>query len=94
MAQTNLSTKQKQTRTGLRLPWGGRWGREGLGLWDEQGGTNCYIEDGQTTRLYCYNTGSYGLYPVINHNGKEYLKKKESVLSESLRYIAETGMTL
>ena len=46
------------------------------------------------TRLYCYNTGSYGLYPVINHNGKEYLKKKESVLSESLRYIAETGMTL
>ena len=36
--------------------------------------TNCYIWDGQTTRTI-YSKGNYIQYPMINHNGKEYLKK-------------------
>ena len=42
-----------------------------------------------------YSTQNYFQYPVINHNGKEYLLKKKSIyITESLCCIAEINTTL
>ena len=42
-----------------------------------------------------YSTGNYIQYPVINHNGKEYLKKNVYMcITESLCCTAELNTTL
>ena len=53
-------------RTDLWLPREGGWGRDGLGVGDQQMQTSVYRMDKQQ--------GNYIQYPVINHNGKEYEK--------------------
>ena len=63
--QINLSMKQKQTVRHREQTYGGQgggvWGRDGLGLWDQQK---------QTT---IYRMGQQGpLYSTGNHNDKEY----------------------
>ena len=51
----------------------GEWGRDRLGVWDQQMQTIIYRMDKQKVLLY--STGNYIQYPVINHNGKEYEKE-------------------
>ena len=51
----------------------GVWGRDGLGVWDQQIQTIIYRMDTRQDRTY--STGNSIQYPVINHNGKEYEKE-------------------
>ena len=73
MAQINLSTKQKQTHRhgeqACSCHGGGRWGRDGLEVWDERTKTDM-------DKALVYSTGNYIQYPVINHHGKEPLFEK------------------
>ena len=73
MAQINLFTKQKQTQRHREQTCGchggGRWGRDGLEVWDERTKTDM-------DKALLYSTGKYIQYPVINHPGKEHLFKK------------------
>ena len=76
--QMNLSMKQIQThghreQTG-GCQGGGGWGRDGGGGWGEQRQTITYRMI--NNRVLLYSTGNYIQYPGINHNGKEYLKKR------------------
>ena len=68
----NLSMKQKQTHRHREQTCGCQrgegWGRDGLGVWDQQMQTIICRMDKQQ----CPN---YIQYPVINHNGKEYEKE-------------------
>lgn len=71
---TNPSTKQKQTHRdqtcGCRGV--GRWGRDrGWELAD----TNYDIQECTSNKALLFSTGNYNQYPVINHNGKEYLQR-------------------
>ena len=74
----NLSMKQKQNH-GHREQTGGCQG-EGAGgemEW-EFGVSRCkllYIE-WINNKVLLYSTGSYIQYPMINHNGKEYILKR------------------
>ena len=46
-------------------------------------------------KVLLYSTENYIQYPVINHNGKEFLKKKVYICTtESLCYTAEINSTL
>ena len=77
----NLSMKQKQTHRrreqACGCQGGGGWGRDRLGVWDQQMQTIIYRTDKQQGPILLYSTGNYIQYPVINHNGKEY--EKESI---------------
>ena len=65
----NLSMKQKQSCSFQ----GGRIGKDGLGVRDQQKQTIIYRMDKQP-KVLLYNAENYIQYPVINHNGKEYEK--------------------
>ena len=52
---------------------GGGGGRNGPRVWDEQMQTIIYRMDKQSP--YCIAQGTCDIYPVINHNGKEYEKE-------------------
>ena len=54
------------------------WGREGLGVWDEQIQAILYI-GWINNKVLRYNTGNYIQYLVINHNGKEHIGITESL---------------
>ena len=56
-------------RTDLRLPRG--WGRDGLGVWDQQMQTTIYKTDKQKGPTVQHR--EYIQYPEIKHNGKEYI---------------------
>ena len=48
-------------------------------------------------KVLLYSTRNYIPYPVINHNGKEYKKKRMYIyicITESLCYTAEVNTTL
>ena len=50
-----------------------------------------------TNKDLLYSTRNYIPYPVINHNGKEYKKKRMYIyicITESLCYTAEVNTTL
>ena len=47
-------------------------GREELGVWDYQMQTSIY-RGWINNQVLLYSTGNYIQYPVINHNGKEYM---------------------
>ena len=47
--------------------WGKRWRSR-----SRLANVNFYIQNGLTTRSYCI-TENYIQYPMINHNGKEYM---------------------
>ena len=74
----NLSTKQKQTRRHREQTCGCQGGgKVGEGWIGEFGISRCkllYIE-WINNNVLLYSTGNYILYPVINHNGKEYEKE-------------------
>ena len=76
---------------------GGRRGEEGwVGSWG-LADANYYTENGEwiNNKVLVCSTGNYIQYPGINHNGKEYLKKKVCMYKiESLCYTAETVTTL
>ena len=86
MAQMNLSTKQKQTHRHREQTCGCQGGGgQGRKDW-EFGISRCkllYI-GWINNKVLLYSTGNYIQYPVINHNGKEYLKKKYLCIPESL----------
>ena len=66
----SLSTKQKQThRLVVAMEWG--WGRDGVEVWVQNMQTIICRMDKQQV---LYSTRKYIRYPMINHNGKEYLK--------------------
>ena len=73
----NLSTKQKQTHRHREQTCGCQGGGgQGRKDW-EFGISRCkllYI-GWINNKVLLYSTGNYIQYPVINHNGKEYLKK-------------------
>ena len=74
MTQMNISTKQKQTDIENRCVVVKEEGRGGGMDW-EFGISRCkllytgYINN----KVLQYSTGNYIQYPVINHNGKEYI---------------------
>ena len=81
MAQINLSIKQKQTHRhreqtcgcqGSQVrKWGERWiGSLGVSRW------KLLHLEWTNNKVLLDSTGNYIQYPVITHNGKEYLKKK------------------
>ena len=76
MTQMNLSVKQKQTHR-HREQTGGCQGKGGGGGMEwEVGVSRCkllYIE-WINNKVLLYSTENYIQYPMINHNGKEYLK--------------------
>ena len=61
----------------------GTWGRDGLGVLDEQVQTSTYRADEQ--QVLTYSIGNCIQYPVINHNEKEYEEKNVRIrINESL----------
>ena len=71
MTQMNRSMKQKQTHRHRRQTCGCRAGEK---YW-EFGISRCkllYI-GWVNNKVLLYSTGKYIQYPVINHNGKEYI---------------------
>ena len=66
--------KQKHTHRQREQTCGCQWGvgREGLGI------SRCklFYIGWINNKVLLYSTGNYIQYPVINHNGKEYLKKE------------------
>ena len=48
------------------------WGRDKLGVWDQQIQTTLYRMENNCDLLY--STRNYIQYPIIHHNGKEYEK--------------------
>ena len=93
----NLSMKQKQTY-GHREQTCGCQGGE---VWGREGGEVAvsrwkllYIE-WTNNKVLLYSTENYIQYPMINHNGKEYLKKNVYLcIAESLCCTAEIYTTL
>ena len=49
-----------------------RWESKELGVWDQQMQT-VTITGWINNKVLPYSTGNYIQYPVINHNGKEYI---------------------
>ena len=86
----NLSTKQKQTHRHREQTCGCQGQRVvGGGMDWEFGVSRCkllYIEC-INNRILVYSTRNYIQYPVINHNGKEYLKRmyRASLVAQWLR---------
>ena len=76
----NLSRKEKQTHE-HREQTCSYWGKRGCGGNNRECGISkrilLYIE--WINKVLLYSTGNYIQYPVINHNGKEYEKKKLTV---------------
>ena len=71
LTQMNLSMKQKQSHRHRKQTCG----CQGGGMEWESGVSRCklvYIE-WMNNKFLLYSTGNYIQYPVINHNGKEYL---------------------
>ena len=69
----NLSTKEKQTHRLREQIYGYHGGGKVWGF----GISRCkllYI-GWVNNKVLLYNTGNYGQYPVVNHNGKEYEKE-------------------
>ena len=79
MAQMNLSAKQKQTHRRREQTCGC-----GGGTGWEFGISRCkLLHIGWiNNKVLLYSTGNYIQCPVINHNGKEYIKKKEEEKKE------------
>ena len=74
----NLSTKQKQTHRHRELTCGSQGGGGGGWMDWELGIGRCkllHIEWMDNKVLLC-STGSCIQYPMINHNGKEYINKR------------------
>ena len=83
MIQMSISIKQKQTDRYRKQTWdcqggwGWEWGKEELGVWDQQMQTLYIGWINNKVLLYrhqgspLYSTGNYSQYPVINHNRKE-----------------------
>ena len=74
----NLSMKQEQTHRHREQSGGCQGGRVKGGLVWEAGVSRCkllYIE-WINNKVLLYSTENYIQYPMINHNGKEYLKKE------------------
>ena len=72
-----LSMKQKQTHGHREQTCGGQGEWVGGGIEWEFGVSRCkllYME-WINNKVLLYSTGNYIQYPVINHNGKEYIKK-------------------
>ena len=72
---TNEPMKQKQTQ-GHRKQTGGCHGRRvGGGTVWEFGVSRCklFYREWINNKVLLYSTGNYIQYPVINHNGKEYI---------------------
>ena len=75
----NIFTKQKQSHGHIEqicgCQEGGGWGKEGLGVWDQQMQTIIYSMETKPCVPYgnkalTYRTGNYSQYPMVNHNGK------------------------
>ena len=66
--------KQKQNH-GHREQTYGCWGKDGLGVWEQQMKAIIHRMDKQKGPTV-YSTGNYILDPVINHNGKNIFKKE------------------
>ena len=84
MTQMNLPTKQKQIYEHKEQTCGCRWGGCGrrVGGWKEwefgiSRGKLLYIE-WINNKVLLYGTGNYSQYSMINHNGKEYFKRRIS----------------
>ena len=72
----NISMKQKQTHRYREQTCGCQGGGGGGRKEWEFGISRCkLLHIGWINKVLLYNTGNYIQYPVINHNGKEYLKK-------------------
>ena len=72
MAQVNLSMKHTQTQTQRTDLWlSVRQKRAGMGVQNQQ----ILLPIGwMNNKVLLYSGGNYIQYPVINHNGKEYVK--------------------
>ena len=80
------------TENKLMVTKGERVGRDKLGVWDQQIQNTTYKIN---NKVLLYSTGNYIQYLVINHNGKEYLKKNVYIaITESLCCTAEISTTL
>ena len=67
----NISMKQTQTHRNKEQIGGKGWGKDGLGVWD---GRCKLVHIGWINiKVLLYSTGNYIQYPVINHNGEEYI---------------------
>ena len=67
------------TENKLMVTKGERVGRDKLGVWDQQIQNTTYKIN---NKVLLYSTGNYIQYLVINHNGKEFLKKGNQKLLE------------
>ena len=70
MMQTNLSMKQKQTRTFREWTYSYQ---QGKGIWDWHAHTSLFKTENQQDLLY--STGSSAQYSVIISMGKEFEKE-------------------
>ena len=81
-------------RTGLSLPRGS--GVRGEKIW-EFGISICKLLHIEciNNKVLLYNTGNYIQYPVIYHNGKEYIKQHVYIcITESIGCTPQTNTTL
>ena len=96
MAQTNLSTKQKQTYGHREQTCGCQGEGVGAGMEWEVGVSRCkllFIE-WINKNVLLYSTENYIQYPMINHNGKEYKNRMYTCITESLCCTADINTTL
>ena len=96
MAQTNLSTKQKQTYGHREQTCGCQGEGVGAGMEWEVGVSRCkllFIE-WINNKVLLYSTGNCTQYPVINPNGKEYEKECYLCITKLLCCTAEINTTL
>ena len=95
MLQRNLPMRQKQNhrhreQTGSCQRVGG-WRKDRAEGWDLADISFFYIE-WINNKVLLYSIVDYILYPVINHNGKEY-EKEHTCVTESLCCTSETNTT-
>ena len=78
MTQMNLSTKQKQNHGHRGQTGGCQGGGVGGGLEWEVGVSRCKLLciEWINNKVLLYSTENYIQYPMINHNEKEYFKKR------------------
>ena len=67
----NISMKQTQTHRNKEQTGGKGWGKDGLGVWDQQMQTSTHRMDKHQGPTVQHS--NYTHYPMINHNGGEYI---------------------